>query len=60
MQAYSDALPIKKTGQISTIHTKSKETKHERERSHCHVIMILSYSELIGFATFAKRQLFSV
>jgi hypothetical protein len=34
MQAYSDALPI------STIHTKSKETKHERERSHCNTLKL--------------------
>lgn len=60
IQAYPDASQIKKTGQISTIRTESKETEHETERSHCHIIMILSYSELIGFATFAKRQLFTV
>jgi hypothetical protein len=60
IQAYSDASQIKKTGQISTIHTESKETEHETERSHCHIIMILSYSEFDRLCYFCEKGSFSL
>ena len=45
----------RKLDRSGTIHTESKEVEHETERSHYHIIMILSYSEFDRLCYFCEK-----